>query len=159
LVYATKNICWEKVESAVRQGVHTNHLSEFGTNPDVDCFGPIDVNRLTPVRHIGTGTLLVAKNVFRDLAEKHPEWKYRVNTTYFFGSPNPDREFQFDFFQTKIDEETKNYVCEDQFFNDTAREIGYESFALAFHRTYHVGTYDFICNLPLVGSHPRANFM
>jgi hypothetical protein len=159
LVYATKNIYWEKIESAVRQGVHTNHLSEFGTTPDVDAYGPFDVNRLARVRHIGTGSLLVQKKVFRDLAEKHPEWKYRVNTTYFFGSPNPDREFRFDFFQTKIDEETKNYVCEDQFFNDAAREIGYESYALAFHRTYHVGTYDFICNLPLVGSHPRAAFM
>jgi hypothetical protein len=159
LVYATKNICWEKIESAVRQGVHTNHLSEFGTIPDVDSFGPFDVNRLARVRHIGTGTLLVQKKVFRDLAEKHPEWKYKVNTTYFFGRPNPDREFQYDFFQTKIDPETKNYVCEDQFFNDAAREIGYESYALAAHRTYHVGTYDFICNLPLVGSHPQAPFM
>jgi len=99
---------------------------------------------------------LVQKNVFCDLAEKHPEWQYRVNTTYYFGSPNPYREYQYDFFQTKIDDETKNYVCKDQFFNDAAREIGYESYALAFHRTYHVGTYDFICNLPLVGSHPRG---
>jgi hypothetical protein len=55
LVYATKNICWEKIESAVRQGVHTNHLSEFGTIPDVDAYGPFEVNRLARVRHIGTG--------------------------------------------------------------------------------------------------------
>ena len=58
----------------------------------------------------------------------------------------------------QLDPETKNYVCEDQFFNDATRQIGYESYALAFHRTYHVGTYDFICNLPLVGSHPQARF-
>ena len=154
LVYATKNIVWEKIESAVRQGVHTNHLS------DVDSFGPFDVNQLARVRHIiGGGTLLVQKKVFRDLAEKHPDWRYRVNTTYFFGSPNPYREYQYDFFQTKIDDKTKNYVCEDQFFNDEARKIGYESYALAAHRTYHVGTHDFVLNLPLVGSHPRAAFM
>jgi hypothetical protein len=159
LVYATKAVYWEKIESAVRQGVHTNHLAEFGSVPDVDCFGPIEVNRLARVRHIGTGTLLVQKKVFRDLAEKHPEWKYRVNTTYFFGSPNPYREYQYDFFQTKIDEETQNYVCEDQFFNDEARKIGYESYALAAERTYHVGTYDFVLNLPLVASHPCAAFM
>ncbi len=103
LVYATKNIYWEKIESAVRQGVHTNHLSEFGTTPDVDAYGPFDVNQLARVRHIGTGTLLVQKNVFRDLADKHPEWQYRVNTTYYFGSPNPYREYQYDFFQTKIE--------------------------------------------------------
>jgi hypothetical protein len=159
LVYATKNIVWEKIESAVRQGVHTNHLSEFGTIPDVNSFGPFKVNSLARVRHIGTGTLLVQKQVFRDLAERHSEWKYRVDTSYFFGRPNPDRDFQYDFFQTKIDPETKNYVCEDQFFNDEARKIGYESYALAAHRTYHVGTYDFVLNLPLVGSHPRAAFM
>jgi len=158
LVYATKAVYWEKIESAVRQGVHTNHLSEFGTIPDVNSYGPFDVNQLARVRHIGGGTLLVQKKVFRDLAEKHPEWRYRVNQqSYVFGSPNPHREYQYDFFQTKIDDE--NYICEDQFFNDEARKIGYESFALAAHRTYHVGTYDFICNLPLVGSHPRAAFM
>jgi hypothetical protein len=84
---------------------------------------------LARVRHIGTGTLLVQKRVFRDLAERHSEWKYLVDTSYFFGRPNPDRDFQYDFFQTKIDPETKNYVCEDQFFNDAAREIGYESYA------------------------------
>jgi hypothetical protein len=121
LVYATKAVYWEKIEAAVRQGVHTNHLAEFGSVPDVDAYGPFNVNELARVRHIGTGTLLVQKKVFRDLAEKHPEWKYKVNTTYFFGRPSPDREFQYDYFQTKIDEETKNYVCEDQFFNDEAR--------------------------------------
>ena len=159
LVYATKAIYWEKIESAVRQGIHTNHLAEFGSIPDVNAFGPFEVNRLARVRHIGTGTLLVQKKVFRDLAEKHPEWKYRVDSSYFFGRPSPDREFMYDFFQTKIDDETKNYVCEDQFFNDEARKIGYESYALAAERTYHVGTYDFILNLPLVASHPRAAFM
>jgi hypothetical protein len=159
LIYATKAVYWEKIEAAVRQGVHTNHLAEFGSTPDVDAFGPFDVNQLARVRHIGGGTILIHKNVFRTLAEKHPEWKYKVNTTYFFGRPNPDRDFQYDFFQTKIDPETRNYVCEDQFFNDSARDAGFESYALAAHRTYHVGTYNFILNLPLVGSHPRAAFM
>jgi hypothetical protein len=42
LVYATKNFYWEKIESAVRQRMHTNHLSEFGTVPDVDSFGPFE---------------------------------------------------------------------------------------------------------------------
>ena len=159
LVYATKAIYWQKIENAVRNGVHTNQLAEFGTIPDVNAEGPFNVNRLARVRHIGTGTLLVQKKVFRDLAERHPEWKYRVETTYTFGRPKPDREWQYDFFQTRVDPKTKNYTCEDQFFNDTAREIGYESYALAAERTYHVGTMDFICNLPLVASHPHAPFM
>jgi hypothetical protein len=159
LVYATKAIYWQKIENAVRAGVHTDHLAEFGTTPDVNAYGPFDVNRLARVRHIGTGTLLVQKKVFRDLAEKLPEWRYKVDTSYVFGRPNPDREFQYDFFQTKIDPATKNYVCEDQFFNDAAREVGYESYALAAERTYHVGTYDFICDLPRVASHPHAPFM
>ena len=29
----------------------------------------------------------------------------------------------------QLDPETKNYVCEDQFFNDAARQIGYASYA------------------------------
>jgi hypothetical protein len=53
LVYATKAICWPKVEVAVRAGVHPEHLSEFGTIPDLNAFGPIKVDSLARVRHVG----------------------------------------------------------------------------------------------------------
>jgi hypothetical protein len=158
LLYSTKTIAWSRVEHAVRSGVHTDHLPEMAGIPDLNAGGPFAVNVLSPVRHIGTGTLLVQSRVFRDLAAAHPEWKYKVRTSYFFGKPNPDREWQYDFFQTSIDPDTKDYVPEDFFFTDASKKIGYDSFVLASERTYHTGEFDYIMNLPLIASHPMAQF-
>jgi hypothetical protein len=90
--------------------------------------------------------------VLRALAEAHPDWKYLVRSMYFFGQPNPDREFQYDFFQCGIDPETKNYVSEDWFFCDAARKQGFGVFAFGKERTVHTGTYDFVLNLPAIAS-------
>jgi hypothetical protein len=63
-----------------------------------------------------TGTMLVRCDVLRTIAEKNPDRRYLVETSYYFGPPNPPRKFQYDFFRTRIDSETKNYECEDFYF-------------------------------------------
>ncbi len=132
----------------------------IGGVPDINSGKPFAVNSLSPIRHIGCGTLLVQKKVLTDLAAAHPEWRYRVQSaSYYFGRPNPDRDWNFAFFQVQIDPETRHMVSEDFFFADAARKIGHESFVLASERTYHTGQFDFIMNLPLIASHPHAPFM
>jgi hypothetical protein len=100
--------------------------------------------------------MLIRSEVFRALAEAHPEWKYKVRTSYYFGKPNPDRDFQYDFFQCGIDPQTRDYVPEDFFFVDAAKKLGYDSFVLASERTYHTGNFDYVMNLPLIASHPLS---
>ena len=128
--------------------------------PDINSGKLFAVNVLSPIRHLGCGTLLIQKKVFLDLAEAHPEWRYRVHgASYFFGRSNPDREWNYAFFQVQIDPETRHLTSEDFFFADQARKLGHESFVLASERTFHTGEYDFIMNLPLIASHPQAPFM
>jgi hypothetical protein len=165
LLYSTKDVAWQRVAHVVRSGTvcsveDTQHLGEFGGIPDINAERPFAVNSLSPIRHIGCGTLLIQKKVLTDLAAAHPEWRYRVQgASYYFGRPNPDRDWNFAFFQVQIDPETRHMVSEDFFFADAARKLGHESFVLASERTFHTGEYDFIMNLPLIASHPQAPFM
>ena len=165
LLYSTKDIGWQRVAHVVRSGAvcsveDTQHLREYAGIPDINAERPFSINSLSPIRHIGTGTLLVQKKVFLDLAASHPEWRYRVyRASYYFGRPNPpEREWNYAFFQVQIDPETKHIVSEDFFFADEARKIGHDSFVLASERTFHTGEYDFIMNLPAIASHPTAQF-
>ena len=151
-MFTCKQVNWHRIAHAANVGVPPGALSELGGVPDINDSRSFDVTVLNPVRHIGTGVMLVQADVFRTLAEKNPEWKYLVRTSYFFGPPNPDREWQHDFFQTRIDPETKNYVSEDFFFCDEVHKAGYEIFALASERTLHTGSFDFALNMRAIAS-------
>jgi len=162
LLYSTKDVAWQRIAHYVRSEAYTHetrYLREYGGIPDVNAEGPYAVNSLSPIRHIGCGTLLIQKKVFLDLAEAHPEWRYHVyGASYYFGRPNPNREWNYTFFQVQIDPETKHIVSEDFFFTDAARKIGHDSFVLASERTYHTGEFDYVMNLPLIAQHPMAQF-
>jgi hypothetical protein len=164
LLYSTKDVAWQRVAHVVRSGAvcsveDTQHLREYAGIPDVNAERPFAVNSLSPIRHIGCGTLLIQKQVLTDLAAAHPEWRYHVHgASYYFG-PTPGREWNFAFFQVQIDPETRHMVSEDFFFADAARKLGHESFVLASERTYHTGEFDYVMNLPLIASHPQAPFM
>jgi len=100
LLYSTKDLAWRRIASVVRSGADMNQLREYGGIPDLNMDKPFAVNSLSPVRHIGCGTLLIQKKVLLDLAAAHPEWRYHVyGASYFFGEPNPSREWNFSFFQ------------------------------------------------------------
>jgi len=152
VLYSVKDLKWPRIAQAVRAGVPPEHLREFAAVPDINDARPFNVNEPTPVRHVGSGVMLIKSQVLRAIADQHPEWKYLVRTSYFFGEPNPDRQWQYDFFQTVIDPETKNYVSEDFFFCDAARKSGFEVYALGKERTIHTGAYDFILNLPAIAA-------
>jgi hypothetical protein len=156
LLYSTKDLAWRRIASVVRSGANTDHLREYGGISDVNTEKPFAVNVLSPIRHIGCGTLLIQKKVLLDLAAAHPEWRYHVyGASYFFGEPNPpSREWNYAFFQVQIDPQTRHMVSEDFFFADAARKIGHESFVFAGERTFHTGEFDYIMNLNAIAAHP-----
>ncbi len=163
LLYSTKDIGWQRIAHVVRSGAvcsveDTQHLREYAGIPDINAERPFSINSLSPIRHIGCGTLLIQKKVFLDLADAHPEWRYHVyGASYYFG-PTAGREWNYAFFQVQIDPETRHMVSEDFFFADAARKLGHESFVLASERTYHTGEFDYVMNLPLIAQHPMAQF-
>jgi hypothetical protein len=75
-----------------------------------------------------------------------------VETSYYFGPPNPPRKFQCDFFRSRIDPETKNYENEDFYFCTEVRKHGFEVWALASERASHFGTHNFSLNMQALAS-------
>jgi hypothetical protein len=152
VMYSVKSLDWKRIAHAVRAGVSPEHLSEFGGVPDIVDKQPFNITTANPVKRIGTGTMLVRCDVLRTIAEKNLDRRYLVETSYYFGPPNPPREFQYDFFQTRIDPETKNYESEDFYFCTEVRKHGFEVWALASERTSHFGTYNFSLNMHALAS-------
>jgi len=71
------------------------------------------------MREVGTGFLMIRKDVFRKIAEMRPDLHY-----------NPyEHEYQsknyYNFFGTEVDQEKKVYLSEDYAFCKMAREAGY----------------------------------
>lgn len=105
--YPKKTISWEKVKQAVDKGFaneNPNNLEKFvgdfvfnpkdGQN-QIPLFQPVEV------REIGTGFMMIEKEVFQRFAHKYPHYSYRpdhVRTEHFDGS----REIM-QYFQAEID--------------------------------------------------------
>jgi hypothetical protein len=153
ILFSMKDIKWPRVWHAARVGVPPEGLREFAALPDIgDPQQAFNVNELIPMRYVGTGVMLVKREVFCTLAEKNPGWKYLVHNGYVFGEPNPPRDFQYDFFQTGVDAETKNFWSEDFFFCDQVHKHGFGIFGFGRERTVHTGNYDYVLNLPAIAS-------
>jgi hypothetical protein len=84
----------------------------------------IDSNTNTiPVREVGTGFLLVARHVFIDLQQQHPEMLYEADLKGYQGAPF---WALFDVHLEPMSNGRKRYASEDWRFCQLAREAGYE---------------------------------
>jgi hypothetical protein len=153
LPYAFKTPNWMSVARAARNGVPPEALSEFLGEPVIQADGPFETDKPAKVRSVGTGMMLIKREVFQGLADAHPEWKFKADAIYSFGKVGPTIEFYFDFFQMGIDPKTQQYRPEDFFLSAKARELGFETWILPNARTVHTGNFDFVLNLPA-----RASF-
>jgi len=94
--------------------------------------------------------MLIQRKVLKALAEAHPEWRYKVQPAHFHGNPVPSREYQYDFFQMGVKDQ--DYLPEDFFFCDAARELGFDTWIIPWARTRHTGICDYFLDLPAVAS-------
>jgi hypothetical protein len=100
--------------------------------------------------------MLIKAEVIRALAEAHPEWRFKIHPSYFYGNQVPEREFQYDFFQFGVDPVRGQYRSEDFFFVDHARALGFETYVLPQARTVHVGSHDYVLNMAALASLGKA---
>lgn len=112
--------------------------------------GEFPVNEIVRVKRAGTGIMLIQRKVLKALAEAHPEWRYKVQPAHFHGNPVPSREYQYDFFQMGVKDQ--DYLPEDFFFCDAARELGFDTWIIPWARTRHTGICDYFLDLPAVAS-------
>ena len=97
------------------------------------------------VMEIGTGYMLVKREVFPMFAAAYPELKYRpdhVGQANFSG----DRYIHA-YFDTVIDKVSERYLSEDYMFCQWYRRIGGQIWLCPWVQTQHVGTYAFTGNM------------
>jgi hypothetical protein len=164
--YPKKSINWPNIANAVtrnsvtdgqnvklREGFNPNELDgvtgDFVFNP-VPGTTSFKVTEPVEVMEIGTGFMMVKKEVFEKFAEEYPHLHYKpdhVGQANFDGS-----RYIHAYFDTVIDPKSHRYLSEDYMFCQYAREIGMKVWLCPWMKTTHVGTYGFQGDLPAVAA-------
>ena len=110
------------------------------------------------VMEIGTGFMLVQRQVFDKMKEAYPMIKYKpdhVGQKHFDGS-----RYIHAYFDTVIDTDdsptgggSERYLSEDYMFCQMWRKIGGKVFLCPWMKTQHIGTYPFSGNMPAVAQY------
>jgi hypothetical protein len=145
--YPKKSINWSNVALAARNHPNVDPKELEGLVGDY-VFNPIkggpqqfNVQQPLEVMEVGTGFMLVKREVFGDFAAKFPEKSYKPDhrgTAHFDGS----REIHA-YFDCVIDPESKRYLSEDYMFCQYSRKIGKHVWLCPWMRTQHIGSYHF----------------
>ena len=154
--YPKKCIAWEKVRNAVDMGladedpeVLEQYTGDYVFNP-VENTHKIQVADPVDVLEIGTGFMLIKRQVFDDFKEAYPQFAYRPDhnrSEHFTG----DRIIHA-YFDTVIDSkaylgdiagESDRYLSEDYFFCQFVRRLGYNIYLCPWMKLGHMGSYIF----------------
>ena len=142
--YSKKTIAWEKVYDAVKLDMIQNplQLTEFSGDYVFNVVpGTTEIRTDTPVQvmEIGTGFMMVRRDVFEKFNAAYPDLSYK---------PDHNRTVQFDgsrkihmYFQALIDPESERYLSEDYMFCQWCRKIGLEVWFCPWMKLKHIGMY------------------
>jgi hypothetical protein len=103
------------------------------------------------VLEIGTGFMMVKREVFPKFAEQYPSLKYKpdhVGQAHFDGS-----RYIHAYFDTVIDKVSERYLSEDYMFCQWWRNMGGQIWLCPWMRTSHIGTYHFQGDMPAVANY------
>ena len=145
--YPKKTIAWEKIYDATKLGLADDNplkLQDYSGDYVFNVApGTTEIKMDEPVEvlEIGTGFMLVQRDVFIKYRDAYPEFSYL---------PDHNRSKNFDgkreihmFFQALIDPESKRYLSEDYMFCQWARKIGIPIYICPWMTLKHTGTYVF----------------
>lgn len=148
--YPKKAIKWQNIAAAMgraqAQGGQLNpaHMEllagDFVFNPVP---GTKEFNASEPleVMEIGTGFMLIKREVFEKFREEYPHLRYKPDHA---GQNNFDgQRYIHAFFDTVIDPVSHRYLSEDYMFCQYAREIGLSVWYCPWMKTTHLGAYGF----------------
>jgi hypothetical protein len=163
--YPKKVIAWEKVRNAVDAGLADDDPTKLEEFTGDFVFNPvggtteIKVSDPVEVLEIGTGFMLIAREVLEKFRDAYPQFSYK---------PDHNRSENFDgsryihaFFDTVIDSEafagagsggSDRYLSEDYMFCQFTRKIGISTWLCPWMKLGHVGSYVFNGTLPALGN-------
>lgn len=96
-----------------------------------------------PMKHVGTGLLMVKREVFLKFINSYPDRWYEARHD---AVSNPGRIH--DFFKVGINPETREYDSEDYWFIHDCIALGYKALLVPWIKTTHMGTNTFMGDMP-----------
>lgn len=162
--YPKKTIAWEKVKIAVDKGFADDspfnlekYVGDYAFNLDEDQ-KTFKLNEPVKVKELGTGFMMIHRDVFEEHEENFPEKKYipdHVRTKNFDGSSEI-----MAYFDVEIDPETRRYLSEDYSFCKKSRDIGIDIWLCPWMTLSHTGTYTFggsLADIASIDASPTAS--
>jgi hypothetical protein len=155
--YPKKAIKWKNIATGLRKDpyIEIGNLEklagDFVFNP-VHGTKQFSVSEPLEVLEIGTGFMMVNREVFPKFEKAYPDLRYKpdhVGQAHFDGS-----RYIHAYFDTVIDKVTERYLSEDYMFCQWWRNIGGKIYLCPWMRTTHIGTYHFQGDMPAI-----ANFV
>lgn len=151
--YPKKSINWANIAHAARTHPNLdakeleNLVGEYVFNV-VHGTQQFQVSEPLEVMEIGTGFMMVKREVFSKFKDAYPELQYKpdhVGQAHFDGS-----RYIHAYFDTVIDPVSHRYLSEDYMFCQWWRKIGGQIYLCPWMRTQHIGSYAFTGNMPKV---------
>ncbi len=156
--YPKKSINWNNVANAFRRNVNNPNFNpsaldsvtgDFVFNP-VPGTTSFKISEPVEVMEIGTGFMMVKREVFDKFREAYPELNYKPD---HIGQANFDgSRYIHAYFDTVIDPVSHRYLSEDYMFCQWARKIGIKIYLCPWMKTVHVGSYGFQGDLEAVAT-------
>lgn len=153
-----KDINWDRVQRAVVRANTGNGIPPRALSRDemLKCAGnyviiwekfegtkTFDLAEMQEVKRIGTGILMVRRDVFLKYQQTYPERWYEAR-----GDPAALPGQIFEFFRAGVNPETRDYDSEDYWFCHDCKEMGYKVYMAPWMRTTHTGTHTYVGDLP-----------
>jgi hypothetical protein len=144
-IYPKKEINWVTVRQAIEAGVPNemlkHHTGSFVVNlVDYATSVTVPVNEPVEVQNMGTGFLLIKREVFDKLKPTVPSYSNDVSD---LGNTIGAREIIHEYFATSIEESTNRLLSEDYHFCSIYRAMGGQIWAAPWVVLSHIGTYAF----------------
>lgn len=161
--YPKKAIKWRAVKKAIEKNPNiepdqlANVTGDYVFNP-VKGTAQFNITEPLEVLEIGTGFMLVKREVFTQMEAAYPMIRYRpdhVGQAHFDGS-----RYIHAYFDTVIDTKesitgggSDRYLSEDYMFCQMFRKIGGKIYLCPWMKTDHIGTYHFRGDMPAVANY------
>lgn len=138
-VVPMKSINWTSVRLAAINAKEnlSIHTGMFNINP-IDPTEKVNTSESFEVKYVGTGMMMINRNVFNVLSEKVK--KYKHNTSEVYSIKKGD--YVHDFWNLTIDE-SEELLSEDYQFCKIWKDNGGKVYAAAYPDIVHYGTYGF----------------
>lgn len=141
-----KGFRWDRVQEAIKKNGRTFTTDEmeriagdyiFNWLPGTVGMQTFNLGTPLEVHNIGTGLMMIRRNVFEGYKEAYPDRWYDSRGADKADLPGP----VVDFFRVGINPDTRQYDSEDYWFCIDCRAIGFKVWMLPWVNTSHTGVY------------------